>query len=81
MRPVAWSMEIETSYDLDTGEPLTYYARGHHDPAVFFAEASKWTTLPLSVAYVRHAWWRNVPNRDGGLRFLEAGPAPAAPIR
>lgn len=65
-------IDIEMSFDLDTGDVLAFYTRGHIEPAAFFAEAIDFTSEPISLSYVRHAWWRNVPNRGGGVRFVEA---------
>lgn len=75
------AIELQVIMDVEDGPSLGYYAKGHHDPAEFFAACEReydHDAEEAGISYVRHVWWRNVPIRDHyspcSYRFVPAGP-------
>lgn len=76
---------VEMLIQLDSGEPHSYYADGHHDPADFIRALEIQQDVSTTPDCVRHVHYTFVPAddeyRDFGdeLMFLECSSEEGAP--
>lgn len=61
--------------EIDGGDCLGWYAKGHHDPEVFVSAVDdEWGNRdgwpPNPLPYVRHLRWRNVPTNGEACTYM-----------
>lgn len=86
MQSRAPEIDILDLREVDSGEPMGYYARGHFDRWTFARAVNVYTGahyfhddrhVPEGLPdYVRHEWWRTVPvsGEPGTSQFVTAEP-------
>ncbi len=58
-RPIRrYPLETDRLIDLDNGETVAYFSRGHHDPSAFVAAAKNDWDAEIERESVRHDWHR-----------------------
>jgi hypothetical protein len=73
-------IDVQCISDIHNGDPMGYYAKGHHDPAAFLeAVVEQCSEERENLAEpVRHVYYRNVPLKNMDADFLlqetEKGP-------
>lgn len=72
MNKKVYALEVQPLHDLDNGELVSYYSKGHHDPAAFVEAVYRDYGDEYPVETVEHAErrWEIVCGPDGWCRCL-----------